>query len=93
MRKPNIATGNIDVEYDIRESEKFYVESVKIEGNTKTKSIVILRELTLGPGEVFDMVRMKISKLRLENTRFFEDVNMSRPSRRTSLRVATSRLP
>jgi len=74
-RKPNIATGNIDVEYQIQESEKFFVESVKIEGNTKTKSIVILRELVLGPGEVFDMVRMKISKQRLENTRFFEDVN------------------
>ena len=92
VRKPNIATGNIDVEYDIRESEKFYVESVKIEGNTKTKSIVILRELTLGPGEVFDMVRMKISKLRLENTRFFEDVNVTPESSnipaRRNLKVA-----
>ena len=92
VRKPNISTGNIDVEYEITESEKFYVESVKIEGNTKTKSIVILRELTLGPGEVFDMVRMKISKLRLENTRFFEDVNVTPessniPSRR-NLKVA-----
>ncbi|HRE81709.1 MAG TPA: outer membrane protein assembly factor BamA [Opitutaceae bacterium] len=91
-RKPNIATGNIDVEYQIQESEKFFVESVKIEGNTKTKSIVILRELVLGPGEVFDMVRMKISKQRLENTRFFEDVNTTPetsniPSRR-NLKVA-----
>ena len=45
-----------------------------VEGNTKTKSTVILRELVLGPGDVFDAVRMKISKLRLENTRFFDDV-------------------
>jgi outer membrane protein insertion porin family len=77
LRKPNIATGNIDIEYQVTESEKFNVESIKIEGNTKTKSVVILRELTLGPGEVFNTVRMKISKLRLENTRFFEDVNMT----------------
>jgi len=77
LRKPNIATGNIDIEYQVVESEKFNVESIKVEGNTKTKSIVILRELTLGPGEVFNTVRMKISKLRLENTRFFEDVNMT----------------
>jgi outer membrane protein insertion porin family len=75
LRKPNIATGNIDVEYQVVESEKFNIESIKIEGNTKTKSIVILRELTLGPGDVFNTVRMKISKLRLDNTRFFEDVN------------------
>jgi outer membrane protein insertion porin family len=76
-RKPNITTGNIDVEYEINESEKFFVESILIDGNTKTKSIVILRELTLGPGEVFNSVRMKISKMRLENTRFFSDQNLS----------------
>ena len=73
VRKPNLQTGNIDLEYQITESEKFLVESIKIEGNTKTKSIVILRELVLGPGDTFSSVMMKISKLRLENTRFFED--------------------
>ena len=76
-RKPNITTGNIDLEYEITESEKFYVESIHIDGNTKTKSLVILRELTLGPGDVFNTVRMKISKSRLENTRFFSDQNLS----------------
>lgn len=89
VRKPNLETGNIDVEYQITEGEKVQVESVKIEGNTKTKSIVILRELVLGPGDVFDSVRMKISKLRLENTRFFEepvnvtDESTNIPGRRT----------
>ncbi|HVT72934.1 MAG TPA: outer membrane protein assembly factor BamA [Lacunisphaera sp.] len=73
VRKPNLETGNIDVEFHVDESEKYLVESVKIEGNSKTKSIVILRELVLGPGDVFSKVLMKISKLRLENTRFFED--------------------
>ena len=74
VRKPNLATGNIDIEYQIEESKIFYVESIKIEGNTKTKSNVILRELIIGPGEVFDTVRMKISKQRLQNTGFFDDV-------------------
>lgn len=92
LRKPNVATGNIDLEYQVEESEKFNVESIVIEGNDKSKSIVILRELVLGPGDVFDTVRMKISKLRLENTRFFDDVNLSPqetniPGRR-NLRVA-----
>lgn len=77
LRKPNVATGNIDIEYQIQESEKYNVESIVIEGNTKTKSTVILRELVLGPGDVFSKVMMKISKLRLENTRFFEDVNVT----------------
>ena len=77
VRKPNVNTGNIDVEYTITESEKFNVESIVIEGNSKTKSTVVVRELVLGPGDVFSTVLMKISKLRLENTRFFEDVNVT----------------
>jgi outer membrane protein insertion porin family len=74
VRQPNISTGNIDIQYKVTESDKYNVESIVIEGNVKTKSIVIVRELVLGPGDVFDTVRMKISKLRLENTRFFDDV-------------------
>ncbi|MGH7959618.1 MAG: BamA/OMP85 family outer membrane protein, partial [Opitutaceae bacterium] len=77
LRKPNVATGNIDVEYKIQESEKFNVESIVIEGNTKTKSTVILRELVLAPGDVFSTVLMKISQLRLDNTRFFESVDVT----------------
>lgn len=73
LRKPNVRTGAIDIEYKVEESEQFFVESIKIEGNTKTKSTVILRELVLGPGEVFNVLRMKMSKQRLENTRFFEE--------------------
>ncbi len=76
-KRPNIETGNIDIEYRVAESEKFNVESILIEGNEKTKSIVILRELVLGPGDVFSTVLMKISQLRLENTRFFDDVNIT----------------
>lgn len=76
-RKPNIATGDIDLVYKIEEGERVYVESINIEGNTKTRSVVILRELALAPGDVFNMVRMKNSQARLENTRFFEEVNLS----------------
>jgi len=91
-RKSNITTGNIDLIYTVNESDKFTVESIVIEGNTKTKSTVILRELTLGPGDVFNTVFEKISRLRLENTRFFDDVSVTPqetniPGRR-NLRIA-----
>ena len=76
-RRPNLTTNDIDLEFAIDESDKYNVESIEIEGNTKTKSVVIIRELVLGPGDVFDMVRMKISKNRLENTRFFDEVDIS----------------
>jgi outer membrane protein insertion porin family len=92
LRKPNLKTGDIDIEYQIAESEKFSVESIVIEGNTKTKSTVILRELVMGPGDTFSTVLMKFSKLKLDNTRFFEDVNVTPqetniPGRR-NLRIA-----
>lgn len=92
LRIPNLETGDIDLEYIVDEDIPYDVESVRIEGNTKTKSIVVLRELVLGPGETFDMNRMEISKLRLDNTRFFEDVNLTPESTnipgRRNLKVA-----
>lgn len=76
-RVPNLDTGRIDVIFRVRESEKFYVESIKIEGNTKTKAEVIIRELALRPGDVFDRTRMEVSQARLRNTSFFQDVRMT----------------
>ncbi|MCD8482762.1 MAG: outer membrane protein assembly factor BamA [Verrucomicrobia bacterium] len=76
-RRPNLQTGDIDLHYVIRESERFEVESIVIEGNTKTQSVVIVRELALAPGRVFNLVFMKNSEARLRNTRFFEEVRLS----------------
>jgi len=76
-RKANLETGDIDVNFSIVESEKFFVESITIQGNDKTKSNVILRELALAPGDVFDLTRMRTSEARLRNTRYFEEVNLS----------------
>ena len=75
-RIPNVETGRIDLRYDIVEGDKVFVESIIVEGNTKTKSVVLIRELGLRPGDVFDSTRMKASQRRLQNTRFFEQVNV-----------------
>ena len=76
-RVPNMDTRAIDVVFRVRESEKFYVESIKVEGNTITKTRVIIRELALRPGDVFDLRRMETSENRLRNTRYFGDVRMN----------------
>lgn len=76
-RVPNMETRQIDVIFRIRESEKFYVESIKVEGNTKSKARVIIRELALSPGDVFDRKRMEVSQRRLQNTAFFEEVRLN----------------
>jgi outer membrane protein insertion porin family len=73
---PNVDTGTMDVEFQIKEGQKSHVERIDIRGNNKTKDKVIRRELAIAPGEVFDMVRVKISKQRLEGLQYFEKVDM-----------------
>ena len=75
IRTPNVDTGTIDLEFQIEEGQKTYVEKINITGNVKTKDNVIRRELAISPGEVFDMVRVKISKQRLEGLNYFEKVD------------------
>lgn len=76
-RAPNITTGVIDITFRITEGEKFFVEGITLQGNTKTRNDVIVRELALAPGDVFDSVRMRASQSRLQNTRYFTQVNLS----------------
>ncbi len=71
----NIDKGTLDLQYNIREGDKFYIERIDIKGNTKTKDKVIRRELAITPGEPFDMVRVKVSKARLEQMQYFEKVD------------------
>ena len=76
VRVPNVAKGTMDLEFQIDEGQKSYVEQINIHGNVKTKDKVIRRELSIAPGEVFDMVRVKISKQRLEGLDYFEKVDL-----------------
>ena len=65
----------MDLEYKIEEGQKSYIEKIEIRGNAKTKDRVLRRELAVAPGEVFDMVRVKVSKARLEGLQYFEKVD------------------
>ena len=77
VRKPDLTTGAIDVRYVIEEGQRHTVRAVEIQGNTKTRSTVIARELALGPGEVFDLARTRVSEARLRNTQFFQEVRVA----------------
>ena len=72
---PNTDQGTMDLVYRISEGEMNFVEKVEIRGNTRTKDKVIRRELAIYPGEVFDMVRVELSKIRLEGTGLFDGVD------------------
>ena len=61
----NSQTGKIDITYTIEEGELAYVDRIDIRGNSKTKDIIIRRELRIYPGEKFDGEKLKRSKERL----------------------------
>lgn len=71
----NEENGKIDILYEITENELAYINKIKVRGNTKTKDIVIRRQLRCYPGEVFDGARLKRSKERLYNLGFFEEIS------------------
>lgn len=68
-------TGKVDVNIKVEEGSVAYIEKVKIQGNTRTRDIVIRRELKMYPGDKFDGAKLKRSKERLSNLGYFEDVS------------------
>jgi outer membrane protein insertion porin family len=77
QRKPNLIKNQIDLVFEITENNKFSVNSIEVRGNEKTKTVVLIRELALAPGETFDLTRMETSEARLKNTKLFERVSIS----------------
>ncbi|MBI4430447.1 MAG: outer membrane protein assembly factor BamA [Candidatus Omnitrophica bacterium] len=83
----NPSTGKMDVVYRITEGDLFFVEQIKIRGNTKTKDLVIRREILIFPGERFDGKKLERSITKLKDLDYFEDVSFttedgSAPNRR-----------
>jgi outer membrane protein insertion porin family len=73
---PNVDSGTMDLAFNVQEGRKTYVEKIDIRGNIKTKDKVIRRELAISPGDVFDMVRVRLSQARLENMGYFSSVDL-----------------
>lgn len=75
VRIPNTDTGTMDLEFRLDEGQKSFIEKIEIRGNVKTRDKVIRRELAVAPGETFDMVRVNLSKQRLQGLQYFEKVD------------------
>ncbi len=73
---PNVEMGTMDLAFNVQEGRKTYVEKIDIRGNIKTKDKVIRRELAISPGDVFDMVRVRLSQERLEGMGYFSSVDL-----------------
>ena len=51
------------------------VRKIEISGNTKTQKKVLLREITLSPGDIMDATKVELGENRLRNLNYFETVN------------------
>jgi outer membrane protein insertion porin family len=71
----NPYTGRIDITYSVIENEVVYVDKIKVRGNTKTKDMVVRRELRIYPGDKFDGQKLRRSKERLQNLGYFYEVS------------------
>jgi len=70
----NAETGKVDVKITIKEGKLAYINKIKIQGNAHTRDIVIRRELRMYPGDQFDGAKLRLSKQRLKDLGYFEDV-------------------
>ncbi len=66
----------VDLAYNIEESMLVFIDSIEILGNTKTKDRVIRRELDIAPGQRYNSLAIKSSIRHIENTGYFETVNL-----------------
>ncbi|HQP10974.1 MAG TPA: outer membrane protein assembly factor BamA, partial [Candidatus Omnitrophota bacterium] len=67
-------TGNVEVKINIEEGGLAFINRINIEGNTRTRDIVIRRELRLNPGDRFDGGKLRRIRERLNSLGYFEDV-------------------
>lgn len=60
----------------IEEGRRYYLEGINISGNMATKEKVIRREILIRPGEVFDGKKVALSRQRIFNLGYFDEVNI-----------------
>ena len=69
--------GTIDITYDVREGPKVFVERIDITGNQRTRDEVIRRELRISEGDAFNAANIRVSRRRLRNLDFFDNVDIT----------------
>ena len=65
----------VDVGYQISKKQKVFIRRLVVEGNVKTRDNVILREMRLGDGDMYDGAKLRRSTERLNRLRYFSAVD------------------
>ena len=69
--------GKVEVVYTIDEGTPFHVGPVIIKGNYKSKDKLVLRELRIAPGELYDAGKVQDAAARLRAKPYFDFVNIT----------------
>ena len=72
----NRETQTVDIRYVIEESPRVYIERIDVVGNTRTLDRVIRRELDIVEGDAFNQALLQVSRARVGQLGFFEDVEV-----------------
>lgn len=69
-------TRTFSIKFTIEEGDQYRVGLIKVFGNCSTQTNVILHETFLIPGEVFNIMKLKLTEEKLQNIGYFKNVNV-----------------
>ncbi len=72
----NAEKHTVDLEFDIEQGPRVYVERIDINGNSVTRDNVIRREFRFAEGDPLDPTLTRITKVRLNDLGYFTDVKV-----------------
>ncbi|HEY0326370.1 MAG TPA: outer membrane protein assembly factor BamA, partial [Allosphingosinicella sp.] len=69
----NPETLTMDINFQVNEAQRTYVERINISGNTNTADKVIRREFRLAEGDPFNSIRLRRSRDRINSLGYFQE--------------------
>lgn len=79
--RPNVdrdeEAGSIDIQFEIEEGPRVFVERINVSGNVRTLDEVVRREFRIVEGDAFNAAKLRRSLTRVEDLDFFEKVTLT----------------
>lgn len=75
VNKAEDGSPEVDITYAISKKQRVFIRRLVVEGNDKTRENVILREMRLGDGDMYEGSKLRRSTERLNRLRYFSAVD------------------
>ncbi len=73
----NVQAKSVDLDFVVDPGKKVMIERIDIVGNTKTRDLVIRRQLTISEGDIYSGQAIRESKARVTALGYFDSVDIS----------------